>query len=250
MKNLLIWLTSIFKVDVVWVEIDHGQWIKRRRFHPAAKVIVIVCFLFLGVSLRQNFSYVFRVFSGPEPEAPVEIEAYNEIALPHETEEITQDEIADFPGLLPDLYPGPIPAELEVAEDEYWIRIIKDNFTLYLYRGLELKKSYLIAVGRNPGDKQRVGDHRTPQGIFTVQSIYDSRSWVFDFRDGNGPIRGAYGPWFIRLRTGWRGIGIHGTHDPSSLGTMSSEGCVRMNNYDLQELKQFVSINMTVVIEG
>jgi lipoprotein-anchoring transpeptidase ErfK/SrfK len=136
-----------------------------------------------------------------------------------------------------------------VEDDEYWIRINKALFRLYLYRGDEVDKVYAIAVGKNPGNKERAGDNRTPNGIFTVQSIEDARAWTHDFRDGNGSISGAYGPWFIRLRTGWQGIGIHGTHDPDSRGTMVSEGCVRMLNNELEELKTFAFRSMKVVIE-
>jgi lipoprotein-anchoring transpeptidase ErfK/SrfK len=46
----------------------------------------------------------------------------------------------------------------------------------------------------------------------------------------------------------WTGIAIHGTHDPSSVGTNASEGCVRMNNNDLQELKRIVKVGTAVTI--
>lgn len=244
MENLLNWLASLLKVDVVWVEKDHGDWVKRRRYHPVTIAIVLVCVLFLAVSLGRAFFL--------EPGTPeTEMEAPSAISLEPLEIETEQIEIVYFPDPVYDTppYPGPIPADLEVADDEYWIRIIKGNFRLYLYRGQDLQKSRIVAVGRNPGDKERVGDARTPRGIFTVQSIYDSRAWLFDFGDGRGPVRGAYGPWFIRLRTGWRGIGIHGTNDPDSLGTMASDGCIRMRNDELEELMQFISINMKVVIE-
>ena len=245
-KNLLAWLASLFKVEVVWIEKEHGHWVKQRRYHPVTRAMVLVCVLFLVFSVPWR-QYFFRV--SREPQAS-EMEAPDEVSLPPPGggEYATQPEMTD--SLDPShVYPGPIPDDLEIADDEYWLRVIKGNFKLYLYQGLDMERSYEVAVGRNPGDKERVGDNRTPNGIFTVQSIEDSRSWVYDFGDGNGPVRGAYGPWFIRLRTGWRGIGIHGTHDPDSLGTMVSEGCVRMHNYDLGELKQIAGINMKVVIE-
>jgi len=256
MEKLKRWLTSLFRVDVVWLEKDDGEWVKRRNYHPLMKLIAFLCVLVLLVSAVGLGLKFFHVL----PEAPIEIEAETAIEAQieisaemypetGETDELLYgeyDEIEDE--VIP--YPGPIPDGVNVADDEYWIRIIKSNFRLYLYRGQEVIKHSYVAVGRNPGDKERVGDLRTPRGIFTVQSIHDSRHWVFDFRDGRGPIRGAYGPWFIRLRTPpWRGIGIHGTHDPESLGTMASEGCIRMRNEELVELLRFVSINMTVVVE-
>ena len=129
------------------------------------------------------------------------------------------------------------------------MRISKGDYTLSLYRGNELVKNYSVAVGRNPGNKRRIGDNRTPVGQFRVQSIENSQSWKHDFGDGNGVIKGAYGPWFIRLDTGWKGIGIHGTHDPDSRGSMATEGCIRMSNEEIRELRRYAYRNMRVIIE-
>ena len=73
-----------------------------------------------------------------------------------------------------------------------------------------------------------------------VEEICDASYWTHDFGDGKGQIAGAYGPWFISLDTGWIGIGIHGTHDPASIGTMASEGCIRLRDQDVAELKQLI----------
>ena len=253
MKNLLIWLASFFEVDVVWVEKGHGHWAKRRRYNPVTKAIVLVCVLFfLWVSWGRLFPRESKMQEA-ETKMPggVLLQPPKEVLLQPPEAEIPQFKMTDFPDLDQSInvYPGPVPNGLEVADNEYWLRVSKSGYKLYLYRGLDVEKAYEVAIGKNPGDKERAGDNRTPVGTFTVQSIEDSRSWTYDFRDGNGPIRGAYGPWFIRLRTGWRGIGIHGTHDPESLGTMVSEGCVRMHNSELEELKQFASAKMKVVIE-
>lgn len=133
--------------------------------------------------------------------------------------------------------------------DKYNIRVSKSDYTLTLYKGNEFVKSYPIAVGRNPGDKQRVGDNRTPTGNFKIVSIENASKWTHDFGDGKGNIKGAYGPWFLRLDAkGWKGIGIHGTHDPDSRGTMATEGCIRLSNEDIAELKTFAYKNMPVVI--
>lgn len=133
--------------------------------------------------------------------------------------------------------------------DQYHIFVNKSAYTLSLFRGSELVKTYPIAVGKNPGDKQRVGDNRTPTGDFHIISIENASGWKHDFRDGKGKIAGAYGPWFLRLDAkGWKGIGIHGTHDPDSRGTNATEGCIRLSNEDISELKQYAYRNMPVVI--
>ncbi len=132
-------------------------------------------------------------------------------------------------------------------QDEYWLWIVKKDFTLSAFRGTERIGVYEIAIGENPGNKEEVGDCRTPEGIFTVESLHDSSAWVHDF--GDGPVEGAYGPWFIRLKTGWQGIGIHGTHDPSTLGTMTTEGCIRVKNDHLLEIVDNVDEGTVVVID-
>lgn len=131
-----------------------------------------------------------------------------------------------------------------------WVRIVKVDFQLHLMDGGKILHSYPIATGKNIGDKKKVGDMRTPEGTFSVQQVQNATAWTHDFRDGKGVIAGAYGPWFIRLKTDpWKGIGIHGTHDPNSIGTRVSEGCIRMHNRDLEVLKKRVKPGMTVVIE-
>lgn len=150
-------------------------------------------------------------------------------------------------------------ANLSSSQDEaYRIIVVKSEFTLYLYKGNNLEKSYPVAIGRSEGDKERVGDWKTPEGDFVISEIRNSSVWAHDFKDGKGKIRGAYGPWFFRLNTEstrtlsgktWKGIAIHGTHDESSVGTRASEGCVRVRNKDLEEFRNIMYVGMQVVIK-
>ena len=71
-----------------------------------------------------------------------------------------------------------------------------------------------------------------------------------DFNDGLGVRDHAYGSYFFRLKVPrFSEIGIHGTCMPASIGTRSSEGCVRLRDSDLLELKKHIRIGMTCVIE-
>lgn len=162
-----------------------------------------------------------------------------------------------------DSTPPPAPEEKETTAaprhttgtGTYTIRIDKGAYRLYLLQDGQVVHSYPVAIGKNTGQKQRSGDLRTPTGVFSVDEILDASYWTHDFGDGKGEIEGAYGPFFISLDTNalsggaWDGIGIHGTHDPSSIGTRASEGCVRMNNSDLLELKKYINVGTQVVIE-
>jgi len=139
------------------------------------------------------------------------------------------------------------------------IVVKKSLFTLFVYKNGAMIEKYPVALGKNKGDKQKVGDNRTPLGDFTITSIEDSHDWEHDFADDTlGPISGAYGPWFLRLSTlasetksgkAWSGIAIHGTHDETSIGTRASEGCIRMRNEDIEELKKMVRAGTPVRIE-
>lgn len=156
-------------------------------------------------------------------------------------------------------------ANMACADEQHLIKVHKQSYQLELFEdgNVGLLKVYSIAVAKNSGDKRMAGDNRTPTswgstvaipakhhgagvGVasaevpFVVEEICNSSLWTHDFGDGKGEIAGAYGPWFISLDTGWIGIGIHGTHAPASIGTMASEGCIRMHNQDVAELKEII----------
>lgn len=140
--------------------------------------------------------------------------------------------------------------ERVLIKNAEFVIVDKQRMTLQMYdfKG-NLTFSAPIACGRNLGNKKEKGDLRTPEGVFHVVSIEEASGWSHDFKDGNGVIDSAYGPWFIRLDTpGHRGIGIHGTHAPESLGTRATEGCIRLKNEDVVKLKEKVHVGMTVVI--
>ena len=106
-----------------------------------------------------------------------------------------------------------------------------------------------IACGENFGNKTRIGDRKTPEGSFMITKMYDATSWKHDFGDGQGVRLGAYGPLFFRLNVpGFNDIGIHGTIFPESIGTRSSEGCVRLHNEDIVKLYRYCYIGMPVII--
>ena len=263
MKAFLNLLRAMFTLTPVWVDKGGGRWAMRRRMHPLLRAVLAVTLMLFGIAWGLN-----RLMgtTGPGvPSAVPETPPSAAVPVPEEPPAvaglsapedllIARPARVENPVILPHLTPVPRIAppprsRLGNKAEEYWVHISKGDYTLSLYRGDELVKSYSVAVGRNPGNKQRVGDYRTPVGEFRVRSIENSQSWKHDFGDGNGMIAGAYGPWFIRLETGWKGIGIHGTHDPDSRGSMATEGCIRMSNEEVQELRQYAYRNMKVVIE-
>ena len=143
----------------------------------------------------------------------------------------------------------PIDGNPEKAE---YIVISKENFRLDLFDGEgRLICSFGVAVGKNYGNKQCEGDMKTPEGDFYIEQIQPASHWGHDFKDGKGYIPNCYGNWFMRLKTPpHRGIGIHGTHAPESIGTRATEGCIRLENSDLDSLYKMVHVGMPVRIES
>ncbi|MDR1341402.1 MAG: L,D-transpeptidase [Prevotellaceae bacterium] len=107
--------------------------------------------------------------------------------------------------------------------------------------------TFPIATGLNPGDKTKSGDRKTPEGIFTVYAIHDASGWDYDFHDGKGRIKGTYGKYFIRFKEHYH-IGIHGTHLPETLGSRATDGCVRMQNENIEKIVPMVSRSKTLII--
>lgn len=107
----------------------------------------------------------------------------------------------------------------------------------------------LVSIGKNFGNKTAEGDYKTPEGTFPIYKILDARGWKHDFNDGYGVRNGAYGPYFLRLKMkDYKDIGIHGTCFPESMGTRSSEGCVRLRNEDVTRLIRYIRVGTQVTI--
>ena len=139
-----------------------------------------------------------------------------------------------------------------------FILISKPEYRLYVCEvvdGDTLKRvHYPVCVGKNKGQKQKKGDMKTPEctaeNPFTITEIVDASDWSHDFGDGRGSIL-SYGHWFMRLKTpGHTGIGIHGsTNNESSVPGRGSEGCIRLRDDDLIQLKEnYAFVGMRVVI--
>ena len=145
-----------------------------------------------------------------------------------------------------------------VNRDSCFIVINKTELHLSVYeqQGSDtvLLARYPVCVGKNFGPKEKSGDMKTPEctfdNPFSITQIQPASTWVHDFGDGRGSIQ-AYGNWFMRLKTpGFSGIGIHGsTNNENSVPGRDSEGCIRLLNNDLDELKSnYAFVGMKVII--
>lgn len=259
-------IKDLFTLRTVWIDKGQGQWSVKKRMHPLLRSMCWTIALIIGVSLyaglkNESLSKPEQAIAKTvEPEKPSEnqtvlplktIAMRREIVLPSEANPET-DRIM-MPVTKPEI--EEVHEEIKLRtfdmpdDGKYRIFVKKSEFKLWLLNGNSVVQEYSIATGKNTGDKQRVGDNRTPTGDFKIVSIENASKWSHDFHDGKGKIKGAYGPWFLRLDAkGWKGIGIHGTHDPDSRGTNATEGCIRLSNEDIDELKQYAYKNMPVII--
>ena len=139
-----------------------------------------------------------------------------------------------------------------------FILISKPEYRLYVCEVIGndtvRRVHYPVCVGLAKGQKQKKGDMKTPEctaaNPFIITEIKDASHWTHDFGDGRGSIL-SYGNWFMRLKTpGFSGIGIHGsTNNESSVPGRGSEGCIRLRNDDLDELKaKYAFVGMRVVV--
>ncbi len=145
-----------------------------------------------------------------------------------------------------------------VDKKNCFILISKPELRLYVCEVVDSdtvkRVHYPVCVGLKKGQKQKKGDMKTPEctaaNPFVITEIKDASQWYHDFGDGRGSIL-AYGNWFMRLKTpGHSGIGIHGsTNNESSVPGRGSEGCIRLRNNDLDDLKEnYAFVGMRVVI--
>lgn len=144
------------------------------------------------------------------------------------------------------------------AKGSTFIVISKKDTRLYVYGRVNgdtiLLAKYPACMSKNKGQKQRVGDMKTPSSPagkpFSITQIQDASTWKHDFKDGRGSIK-SYGNWFMRLKTpGHNGIGIHGsTNNEGSVPGRASEGCIRLRDKDIIDLKQrYAYVGMPVII--
>ena len=273
-EDAINFIKDLFTLRTVWIDKGYGKWAVKKRFHPLLRSAFWVLAVIVGAGIYSSINTprnspataepkIFASIPEPEeisPAPPVKKELviplrdsarHTEIILPSESNPGTDRIIAPSENMRPRTSQSPqkLPAPNISDRTKYSVDVNKSTYTLTLYKDGEIVKEYPVAIGRNPGDKQRIGDNRTPTGKFKVVSIENASGWSHDFRDGKGKIKGAYGPWFLRLDAkGWKGIGIHGTHDPDSRGTMATEGCIRLSNEDIAELRQYAYKNMPVTI--
>ncbi|HWQ02905.1 MAG TPA: L,D-transpeptidase [Candidatus Nitrosotenuis sp.] len=104
----------------------------------------------------------------------------------------------------------------------------------------EVQKVYRIAVG--------AADTPSPSGEFKIINRLEKPTY---YAPGIAIKPGKKNP----LGTRWiglsaKGIGIHGTNAPGSIGKPRSHGCIRMRNADVEELFALVRVGDAVALHA
>ena len=139
------------------------------------------------------------------------------------------------------------------------ILVEKATHKLHIYENAQsfprLVKTYNMATGKFKGDKSVNGDHKTPEGIYTIYDFYSKeellkRHGKYAEIYGSGAFPMDY-PNFMDTRAGKGGGGIwlHSTDDDNRISKgLDSRGCVVVQNQDLKDISQIIELNHTPII--
>lgn len=117
--------------------------------------------------------------------------------------------------------------------------INQSNMTLSYYSNGILIKTFYCATGKSSTP--------TPNNIYKVINKERNRPYYSKGIPGGSP-RNPLGTRFIQLTSS--GYAIHGTNNPGSIGSKVSNGCVRLNNRNVEWLYDKVRVGTTVIITG
>jgi lipoprotein-anchoring transpeptidase ErfK/SrfK len=124
---------------------------------------------------------------------------------------------------------------LKVINGPFDVRTYKSRFEMQVWLRGRFIKAYSVALGR--GNLTPVGNYvvklKVPNPPY--QPRHKPRSAWRRPEDPDNPL----GERWIAFETN-RGLGIHGTIEPASIGKSVSDGCVRMLAKDVVELYDFV----------
>jgi hypothetical protein len=134
---------------------------------------------------------------------------------------------------------GYIPAaDLRLAHTPYHLVLDRQARTLTLWDRCDQVRTYPVGLGtrRTP----------TPVGQFYLTSLL--RPPIPDSVYGSYAY-GLSGYSSVIRDWTWGGlVGLHGTNDPSSVGELSSNGCIRLRNKHIEELVQILPLGTPIVI--
>jgi murein L,D-transpeptidase YafK len=138
------------------------------------------------------------------------------------------------------------------AEQKYALVVDTSRSTLYVYENVRGEPRYVtdfyVTIGKLGTEKVSTGDQRTPIGVYFVRANLPKNQLADMYGSGAFPL--SYPNEWDRKngRTG-SGIWLHGTpSDTYSRPPRASNGCVVLNNDDLNKLAPYLQVGITPVI--
>ncbi|MES5913316.1 L,D-transpeptidase family protein [Bacillus cereus group sp. FL70] len=124
-----------------------------------------------------------------------------------------------------------------------YILIQREKHTLQYVKHNKIIKSFPVTTGKK--------ESPTPAGNFMV--VYKEKNRPFYKKNiiGGAPNNPLGSRWMgLNIDgTGGNTYGIHGTNEVGTIGMKASDGCIRMNNEDVQWLYERVTNGTKVIIQ-
>ena len=133
---------------------------------------------------------------------------------------------------------APTPEENAEVPRNVFVRIDTKTNMLGVFEGEKLIAAYPVTIG-SAHTASPIGEWKVMRITKMPTFRYDKEMLQHGKRSGNfyllrpGP-RNPVGVMWIALNK--KGIGIHGTNDPDSIGRAASHGCIRLANWDVVRL--------------
>lgn len=156
------------------------------------------------------------------------------------------------------LFPAPL-VYLDPALTHHVLVAEKATHKLYLYENdksyPKLIKVYDMATGKKAGNKIFEGDHRTPEGIYFLNSFIPNEELLARYGEA-GKIYGV-GAFVLdypnaidrKQQKSGGGIWLHSTNDETRIEKgLDSRGCFVVKNNDLKEISTYIELSKTVFI--
>jgi len=128
--------------------------------------------------------------------------------------------------------------KIKIWNVPFTLLVDKSQNIMLLKSDEEVVKTYIVSTGKN---------NCTPVGVFKIVNKLMNPTWF-----KAGAVVPAESPENV-LGTRWMGFdlagyGIHGTTEPKELGKQVTQGCVRLNNSDVEELYNIIPTGTEVTI--
>ena len=141
---------------------------------------------------------------------------------------------------------------ISIAADKHPTHVIivekgSQQILVLAYHGntVRVAHTFPCSTGVNKGNKKESGDQRTPMGIYfftkkfsykDLSPTYGTLAFPIDYPNFLDKLEGREG----------NSIWVHGTNKP--LKPRDSNGCVVLNNDDIQILSEYVTLNRTPIL--